>query len=154
MLSLFPSLDFSANTARLLSNVRNVMSRTSMQPLSFLQIPLYSSLIAVNGPSCPRDLPLSCHNTSQVGDLCCFNYPGGQLLQTQFWDYSPSTGPVNSWTIHGLWCVIRIVRCLKLTLSGLITATVPTINIVMTRDGSRTSPTLSRLQEIRSFWRP
>jgi ribonuclease T2 len=45
----------------------------------------------------------SCRNTTAVTDLCCFNAPGGQLLQTQFWDTSPSTGPSNSWTIHGLW---------------------------------------------------
>lgn len=25
------------------------------------------------------------------------------MLQTQFWDTSPSTGPTNSWTVHGLW---------------------------------------------------
>lgn len=25
------------------------------------------------------------------------------MLQTQFWDTNPSTGPTNSWTIHGLW---------------------------------------------------
>ena len=24
-------------------------------------------------------------------------------FQTQFWDADPSTGPVDSWTIHGLW---------------------------------------------------
>lgn len=29
---------------------------------------------------------LSCQNTTTVSDLCCFNAPGGQLLQTQFWD--------------------------------------------------------------------
>jgi len=29
---------------------------------------------------------LSCQNTTAVSDLCCFNAPGGQLLQTQFWD--------------------------------------------------------------------
>jgi len=46
---------------------------------------------------------LSCHNTSVVEDLCCFNAPGGSLLQTQFWDTKPVTGPVDSWTIHGLW---------------------------------------------------
>lgn len=45
----------------------------------------------------------SCHNTTAVADTCCFNTPGGQLLQTQFWDTNPSTGPSNSWTIHGLW---------------------------------------------------
>ncbi|KAJ7137934.1 ribonuclease T2-like protein [Mycena epipterygia] len=45
----------------------------------------------------------SCGNTSAVSNLCCFESPGGLLLQTQFWDTSPSTGPSNSWTIHGLW---------------------------------------------------
>lgn len=48
---------------------------------------------------------LSCHNTTVVADLCCFNAPGGQLLQTQFWDTAPATGPVDSWTLHGLWWV-------------------------------------------------
>ncbi|ELR10384.1 hypothetical protein GMDG_00797 [Pseudogymnoascus destructans 20631-21] len=46
---------------------------------------------------------LSCHNTTAVADLCCFNAPGGQLLLTQFWDTAPSTGPVDAWTIHGMW---------------------------------------------------
>ncbi|KAF2144502.1 uncharacterized protein K452DRAFT_325066 [Aplosporella prunicola CBS 121167] len=46
---------------------------------------------------------LSCQNNTVVEDLCCFNYPGGQMLQTQFWDTHPVTGPVDSWTIHGLW---------------------------------------------------
>lgn len=46
---------------------------------------------------------LSCQNTTVVEDLCCFNAPGGQLLLTQFWDTDPVTGPVDSWTIHGLW---------------------------------------------------
>ncbi|KAJ7103222.1 ribonuclease T2 [Mycena belliarum] len=45
----------------------------------------------------------SCTNTSAVADLCCFQAPGGLLLQTQFWDTSPPTGPSDSWTIHGLW---------------------------------------------------
>ncbi|KAJ6531081.1 ribonuclease [Mycena capillaripes] len=45
----------------------------------------------------------SCGNTSAVSDLCCFESPGGLLLQTQFWDTSPPTGPNDSWTIHGLW---------------------------------------------------
>ncbi|KAL6899931.1 ribonuclease T2-like protein [Trichoderma evansii] len=53
--------------------------------------------------SCPTNLPLSCQNTTAVSNTCCFNYPGGQLLQTQFWDTNPSTGPSNSWTVHGLW---------------------------------------------------
>ncbi|KZP14093.1 ribonuclease T2 [Athelia psychrophila] len=41
--------------------------------------------------------------SSSVPDTCCTEYPGGILLQTQFWDTLPSTGPTNSWTIHGLW---------------------------------------------------
>jgi ribonuclease T2 len=52
--------------------------------------------------SCPNPV-LSCHNTTAVSNTCCFNAPGGQLLQTQFWDTDPATGPSNSWTIHGLW---------------------------------------------------
>jgi ribonuclease T2 len=48
---------------------------------------------------------LSCHNTTVVENLCCFNAPGGQLLQTQFWDTNPPTGPDDSWTLHGLWYV-------------------------------------------------
>ncbi|KAL2220586.1 putative ribonuclease T2 [Thermoascus aurantiacus ATCC 26904] len=54
--------------------------------------------------SCSLDSSqLSCHNTSKVTDTCCFNSPGGLLLQTQFWDTDPATGPSDSWTIHGLW---------------------------------------------------
>ncbi|KAF5385398.1 hypothetical protein D9615_001247 [Tricholomella constricta] len=45
----------------------------------------------------------SCKNTTAVSNLCCFEAPGGLLLQTQFWDTDPSTGPSDSWTIHGLW---------------------------------------------------
>ncbi|CBX98457.1 hypothetical protein LEMA_P098660.1 [Plenodomus lingam JN3] len=52
--------------------------------------------------NCPMP-QLSCHNTTVVDNLCCFNAPGGQLLQTQFWDTAPATGPDDSWTLHGLW---------------------------------------------------
>lgn len=57
-------------------------------------------------PQACSDPQLSCHNTTIVENLCCFNAPGGQMLQTQFWDTQPSTGPENSWTIHGLWYVL------------------------------------------------
>ncbi|RPD65087.1 ribonuclease T2 [Lentinus tigrinus ALCF2SS1-7] len=52
---------------------------------------------------CSTSGSASCHNTTKQTDLCCFESPGGLLLQTQFWDTDPSTGPSNSWTIHGLW---------------------------------------------------
>ncbi|KAH1277857.1 hypothetical protein KXW98_002939 [Aspergillus fumigatus] len=56
-----------------------------------------------NLQSCPGDIPVSCSNTTAVPDSCCFNYPGGSLLLTQFWDTNPATGPSDSWTVHGLW---------------------------------------------------
>ncbi|CCF52825.1 hypothetical protein NDA18_002786 [Ustilago nuda] len=47
---------------------------------------------------------LSCTTTPTCSrDPCSTNTPGGLLLLTQFWDYSPPIGPSNSWTIHGLW---------------------------------------------------
>ncbi|KAF3908996.1 hypothetical protein ABW20_dc0110217 [Dactylellina cionopaga] len=45
----------------------------------------------------------SCRNTTVIQDDCCIETRGGQLLQTQFWDYKPAKGPSASWTIHGLW---------------------------------------------------
>ncbi|KAK0465544.1 ribonuclease T2 [Desarmillaria tabescens] len=45
----------------------------------------------------------SCSSSSTGQDLCCFESPGGLLVQPQFWDSDPSTGPSDSWTIHGLW---------------------------------------------------
>lgn len=66
-------------------------------------------------PNCPMDLPLSCRNETVIPDTCCFEYPGGVFLQTQFWDYKVShpisdkdelerrLGPLNDFTIHGLW---------------------------------------------------
>ncbi|KAF9041793.1 ribonuclease T2 [Hymenopellis radicata] len=52
---------------------------------------------------CSASGTASCTNSSSVSDLCCFEYPGGLLVQPQFWDTDPSTGPSDSWTIHGLW---------------------------------------------------
>lgn len=53
--------------------------------------------------SCPIDIPLSCSNSTPVQNSCCFEYPGGVLLQTQFWDYYPAIGPDDMFTLHGLW---------------------------------------------------
>lgn len=46
---------------------------------------------------------LSCQTRYRGQDTCCFNYPSGQFLQSQFWDADPAIGPEDSWTIHGLW---------------------------------------------------
>lgn len=59
--------------------------------------------LASNGPQCPADPPLLCSNPNSNIDTCCFETPGGVLLQTQFWDYSPSVGAEDEWTLHGLW---------------------------------------------------
>ncbi|KXG48873.1 uncharacterized protein PGRI_027430 [Penicillium griseofulvum] len=52
--------------------------------------------------SCPVS-EISCQAKYHGQDTCCFNYPGGQMLQTQFWDVDPALGPEDAWTIHGLW---------------------------------------------------
>ncbi|KAF5352766.1 hypothetical protein D9756_005891 [Leucocoprinus leucothites] len=65
----------------------------------------YTSLFRRNtsiSSGCSTSGVASCHTSGSV-DTCCTESPGGLLLQTQFWDTNPSTGPSNSWTIHGLW---------------------------------------------------
>lgn len=52
--------------------------------------------------NCPST-DVSCQTRYNGQNTCCFNYPGGQMLQTQFWDADPAVGPDDSWTIHGLW---------------------------------------------------
>lgn len=55
-------------------------------------------------PICPLGphAPLSCHNTTKIQNTCCTEVQG-QVLQVQFWDSDPATGPADHWTIHGLW---------------------------------------------------
>ena len=77
---------------------------------SLRSLPVYSlallspsqSVLGGSPPTCSNP-QTSCLNTTAVQDTCCFNAPGGQLLQTQFWDTAPATGPVDHWTVHGLW---------------------------------------------------
>ncbi|KAI1769840.1 ribonuclease M [Hypoxylon cercidicola] len=64
---------------------------------------LAQSVLGGAPKQCASTTALSCHNTTTVADTCCFNSPGGSLLQTQFWDTDPAVGPDDSWTIHGLW---------------------------------------------------
>lgn len=57
-------------------------------------------------PSCPIDGPLSCHNNTPIAgdESCCFVYPGGRILLTQFWDREVHAGGAEEdWTLHGLW---------------------------------------------------
>ncbi|KAK2754032.1 ribonuclease T2-like [Arachnomyces sp. PD_36] len=72
-----------------------------------LQIPIIGGDSPASQPAeslatCPNP-QLSCQSDFTSQDTCCFNYPGGQFLQTQFWDAEPAYGPDDHWTIHGLW---------------------------------------------------
>ncbi len=67
---------------------------------------LYSGNYAHGSPPVCSNPQLSCQTTATVTNTCCSIYPGGQLLQTQLWDTNPPTGPVDSWTVHGLWSVL------------------------------------------------
>ncbi|KAF1988375.1 ribonuclease M [Aulographum hederae CBS 113979] len=88
----------------MVSSLPNLRSLTKFA-FGGAQVLLGSGSLVMGGSSlsCPADSQLSCHNTTMQANLCCFNAPGGQLLQTQFWDTAPATGPSDSWTIHGLW---------------------------------------------------
>lgn len=105
-----------------LSNVKEIFKFTLFIMTSVLLASILVPVVLAGSPKTCSNPQLSCQNTTSVSDLCCFNAPGGQLVQTQFWDTSiffalwclalknrdwqfsdPSTGPSNSWTIHGLW---------------------------------------------------
>jgi hypothetical protein len=111
-----PSLSLYLLHTTIIHHLPSVMDIPSIRSLASFaggllsQIPLGSSpstspahAFISSAPSCPINGALSCHNTTVEADSCCFIYPGGQLLQTQFWDTSPSVGPKDSWTLHGLW---------------------------------------------------
>lgn len=62
-----------------------------------------ASAAAIAFSGCTVDYPTSCTNSTPIDASCCFEAPGGVLLLTQFWDYDPSTGGNQSFTLHGLW---------------------------------------------------
>ncbi|KAI0296141.1 ribonuclease T2-like protein [Russula brevipes] len=84
----------------ILANVAVAVVSAQQEPVVFNTSSLFSS---TQIPSdCGISGPPSCSISSPPEDeLCCYEYPGGLLLQTQFWDTHPSTGPDDSWTIHG-----------------------------------------------------
>ncbi|RCK64766.1 Ribonuclease T2-like 1-A [Candida viswanathii] len=53
--------------------------------------------------ACPTNSPLSCSSSGGTSNTCCYESPAGVIELTQFWDYDPSTGPSDVFTIHGLW---------------------------------------------------
>jgi len=83
----------------------NLLSQTPLPGLNSRDVAFYQPLSAA--PSCPLDGPTSCHNSTPIaGDSCCFVYPGGRVLLTQFWDQQVHAGGAEQdWTLHGLWYV-------------------------------------------------
>ena len=79
-----------AAVVRTLTPILALAAGVTATPASFLR---YSR--GANG-TCPPDIPLSCHNETVVENTCCF-IPSGQLLQTQFWDSKPATGPSGTY---------------------------------------------------------
>ena len=72
--------------------------------IALAAVPVASGLSLTKRATCSTT-PESCSSAADSSSVssCCVNKPGGQFLQTQFWDTDPVTGPSNSWTIHGLW---------------------------------------------------
>ncbi|KAH6611815.1 ribonuclease Trv [Boeremia exigua] len=66
-----------------------------------LALGIFAGSAIATAPVCSASAALSC-SSSTVSNTCCTEAQG-QVLQVQFWDYNPATGPANSWTIHGLW---------------------------------------------------
>lgn len=63
----------------------DIMPVTRNSLLATAQVVLLAAGAAQAGApkSCPSNGPFSCQNTTAQVDTCCFNAPGGQLLQTQ-----------------------------------------------------------------------
>lgn len=75
-------------------------------PFSFAPDTIKPYIPLTGAPSCPLDGPTSCQNNTD-GDSCCFVYPGGRLLLTQFWDEEVHVGgSEEDWTVHGLWYIV------------------------------------------------
>ena len=84
----------------MLTEVGTIMALSMVQGYAATYMPAFApasqsilqkDVFMSNAPACQHG-QLSCHNTTLVENLCCFNYPGGKMLSTQFWDTSPPTG--------------------------------------------------------------
>ncbi|KAK3328025.1 ribonuclease T2-like protein [Cercophora scortea] len=101
--SLRAIISYAANVVSQLpfsGNGNGLSASFNVRPSSSFYEPLSGA------PSCPFDGPMSCHNSTPVAgeDSCCFVYPGGRILLTQFWDREVyAVGAEEDWTLHGLW---------------------------------------------------
>ena len=114
--AMLPSIRFGlVYTSALLSLTLPVHgSSSNSQALVNAEPNLLSPYVPLSGSvSCPIDGPMSCHNNTPIaGDNCCFVYPGGRMLLTQFWDAEEQApGSDKDWTIHGLWYLLPLASC-------------------------------------------
>lgn len=98
-----------SSITRIMSSPLKTLCKSVLTASQILLLSSSQQALGGSPPTCSNP-QTSCQNTTVVQDTCCFNAPGGQLLQTQFWDASPATGPTNSWTIHGLWYAFMLLR--------------------------------------------
>lgn len=82
----------------------------SVQSLLEQEIPSAPYAPLSGSVQCPINGPTSCHNSTPIADdSCCFVYPGGRMLLTQFWDAKvQASGSEQDWTIHGLWYLLLL----------------------------------------------
>ena len=82
--SALPQLDRPSLSSIMSSFIPSVKA-LSKAALTYSQIALLSSSTTVSGgsPDACSNPQTSCQNTSAVLDTCCFNAPGGQLLQVR-----------------------------------------------------------------------
>lgn len=98
-----------SSLSSIMSSFMPSVKALSKAALTYSQIALLSSSSTVSGgsPEACSSPQTSCQNTSVVTNTCCFNAPGGQLLQVRrhaygqylpIPDYSPCTSRLSSGT--------------------------------------------------------
>lgn len=74
----------------------SLLGASYINPMNVFQSP--------GGSGCGISGPASCQSTNTpAADTCCYESPGGLIMQTQVWDTDVAGSPQDSWTIHGLW---------------------------------------------------
>jgi ribonuclease T2 len=74
------------------------LSASSTMSSSLIAFSTLLGLAAAVIESCPANSPISCQTSGTIQNTCCTEVQG-QVLQTQFWDSDPATGPEDSWTV-------------------------------------------------------
>ncbi|KAF5025411.1 hypothetical protein F66182_2513 [Fusarium sp. NRRL 66182] len=57
-----------------------------------------------------QNIRTPCHGDTLADNFCCSLSPA-RVLQSQVWDTRPVAGPLDSWTIHGLWPASLPFKC-------------------------------------------